>query len=333
MLAANLVAMLLLQRWLDSGGGPLARDVIFLATADEETGGPWGVHWVLEHYPELRQAEFALNEGGRIRVLDRPLYAAVQTTEKVSHVLHVEARGTSGHASIPVADNPLVHLGAALATIGAHREPVELNATTREFFARLGTVWHDEEERRAMLDVASPEPAHQERGVRILSRVPAFDALLRNSISPTALGGGVSLNVIPAEAWAKLNVRTLPGNRISAVIDRLRTAIDDPRVTVSLEGEDVADPPASSFTSPLFEAMAATAEALLPGLVVVPYMSTGATDSAVMRQAGVECYGLIPFPMPQEEENRMHSHDERIHVDALLFGTRFLFETLKRVAS
>lgn len=334
MLAANLVTMLLLRRWLDAGGGQLSRDVIFLATADEETGGPWGIDWVIATHPELIRAEFAINEGGRTRIIDgKPLYVAVQTTEKVSHALEVVARGTSGHASIPLPDNPLIHLGRALATVGAHHEPVRLNATTREFFARLGTVWPDEAERRAMLDVASSEHAFVERGARVLAQVPVMNALLRNSISPTMVEGGVGVNVIPAEARATINVRTLPATGIEEVIDRLQAMIADDRVEVRKLGGAAHDPPPSSFTSPLFEALVGTADELLPGLLVAPYMSTGATDSAVMRNFGVQCYGILPFPMDQEDENRMHSHDERISVDSLLFGTRFLFSAVRRVAS
>ncbi len=334
MLAANLMTMLLLRRWLDAGGGPLTRDVIFVATADEETGGPWGIDWLIASHPEMIRAEFAINEGGRTRIIDgKPLYAAVQTTEKVSHVIELSARGTSGHASIPLPDNPLIHLGRALAAIGGHHEPVQLNATTREFFGRLGTVWPEEAERRAMLDVASDDHAFVERGARVLARLPVMSALLRNSISPTMLSGGVQVNVIPAEARATLNVRTLPGERIDDLVDRLQLLIADPRVELKKLGDPAYDPPASSFESPLFEALVATAGDLLPGLLVVPYMSTGATDSAVMRDFGVQCYGILPFPMDQEDENRMHSHDERISVDSLLFGTRFLFSAVRRVAS
>lgn len=333
MLAANLMTMLLVRRWLERGG-VLQRDVIFLATADEETGGPWGVHWVMEHHGDQLEAEFAINEGGRVRIVGgRPLYAAVQTTEKVSHVINLIARGTSGHASIPLPDNPLVHLGRALTQVGAHHERVQLNDTTRQFFRVLSPVWPDEAERRAMADVSSDDHALQERGARIIAQIPALDALMRNTISPTVLQGGRMANVIPAEARALLNVRTLPGERIEDVAERLSAVIADARVEVEIEDHPKFDPPPSSFESPLFHALSAVAGELLPGLVVAPYMSTGATDSAVMRTHGMHCYGLLPFPMDQEDENRMHSHDERIAVDSLLFGVRLLFGTVRRVAS
>src|SRR3712207_1267422 len=142
MVAANLVAMLLLKRHVVDAGGTLSRDVVFVANADEEASGRLGMAWLLEHHPELARAEFALNEGGRTRVVGgRALYLAVQNTEKVPHVVTVTARGPGGHASVPLPGNAIGRLGRALDRIAAHREPVQLNATTRRFFAELARVW------------------------------------------------------------------------------------------------------------------------------------------------------------------------------------------------
>src|SRR3954469_13883145 len=106
MLAVNLMTMLLIKREQLDQRAVLSRDLVFLATSDEESGGAYGMEWVIAHHPELVDAEFALNEGGRIRIVDgRPLYAAVQTAEKVSNVVVLRARGPGGHASIPVAGN------------------------------------------------------------------------------------------------------------------------------------------------------------------------------------------------------------------------------------
>src|SRR3954452_2396578 len=134
MLATNLVTMLRLKRELDATGRVLDRDVVFVATSDEEMGGSIGLEWLLECQPALVAAEFALNEGGRIRVVDgKPLYAAVQTTEKASHVVTITARGPSGHASIPLEGNAVARLARAAAIITAHAEPVRLTPTVREF--------------------------------------------------------------------------------------------------------------------------------------------------------------------------------------------------------
>src|SRR5688572_24344970 len=93
MLAANLEAMLLLKRHVVDKGGTLSRDVIFVANSDEETSGEWGMGWLIANHPDLIKAEFALNEGGRVRIVGgKRLYVAGQNTEKVPHTVTLTAR-------------------------------------------------------------------------------------------------------------------------------------------------------------------------------------------------------------------------------------------------
>jgi acetylornithine deacetylase/succinyl-diaminopimelate desuccinylase-like protein len=260
----------------------------------------------------------------------RALYLAVQNTEKVPHVLTVTATGPGGHASVPLPGNAVARLGRAIARIGAHREPVRLTPTTRRFFAALAAVWPDAAERRAMADVTAPHPRRVARGARVLGRTPVFDAVLRTGISVTMLEGGIRSNVIPTEASATLNVRTLPGASVDGVVARLTRAVADPlvRVAVAERGEDA---PASSFESAMFTAIADAARALDPALAVVPYLSTGATDSARLRQLGIQALGVLPFPMTQGDEDRMHGNDERIPLESLHFGTRLIYGALYNV--
>jgi acetylornithine deacetylase/succinyl-diaminopimelate desuccinylase-like protein len=332
MLAANLMTMLLLKRNVIDRGATLSRDVIFVANSDEEAGGEWGMGWLIANHPELIKAEFALNEGGRTRIVQgKPLYVAVQNTEKVSHVVTVTAKGPGGHASIPLAGNAVVRLGRALAAIGDYRAPVHMLPTTREFFSQLSKVWPNRDEKLAMADVASADPARVQRGARTLAKIPVFDAVIRTGISPTIVGGGIRTNVIPTEVSAKLNVRTLPGQSVDSVVARLRTLVNDPLVDIVVTDRGQ-DSPASDFRSPMFVALAASAKALDPGLSVVPYLSTGATDSARLRIWGMQAYGVLPFPMNQDDEDRMHGNDERIPLASLEFGTKMIYGAVSMVA-
>jgi acetylornithine deacetylase/succinyl-diaminopimelate desuccinylase-like protein len=332
MLAANLVTMLLLRRHVLDAGGALARDVVFVATSDEEASGEFGMGWLLAHHPELVRGEFALNEGGRTRVVrGRPLYVAVQTAETVPHVVTVTARGDGGHASVPLPGNPVFRLGRALAAVGAWRPPTVVTPTTREFFAELARVWPDRGEARAMADVVSRDPNRVRRGALVLRRVPTFDAVLRAGVSAVMTRGGIRSNVIPAEASATLDVRTLPGQSVDAVVARLRRAVGDPLVTISVT-ERGDDAPPSDHASPMFRAIADAVRALDPGMATVPYLSTGATDSARLRAWGMQAFGVLPFPLSQDDEERMHGNDERVPVASLLFGTRLIYEAVRRVA-
>lgn len=331
MLAANLETMLLLKRHVVDAGGTLSRDVIFVANSDEEAGGDWGMGWLIEHHPELVRAEFALNEGGRTRIVQgRPLYMAVQNTEKLSHVVEVVAKGPGGHASVPLRQNVIFRLGRALSAIGAHREPVYVTPTTREFFSQLSKVWPSKLEKQAMADVASRDSGRQQRGARVLANIPVYDAVLRNGISATIVAGGIRSNVIPTEATATLNIRTLPGLSLDSVLRRLARVVNDSLVEFRVTDRSE-DAPASDFSSPMFTAIAEATKAVNPQMVVVPYLSTGATDSARLRKMGMQAYGILPFPMNQDDEDRMHGNDERVPLESLLFGTKVIYGAMWRV--
>jgi acetylornithine deacetylase/succinyl-diaminopimelate desuccinylase-like protein len=332
MLAANLVTMLLLKRQRLAGGGALSRDVVFLATSDEEAGGEWGMGWLVKHHPELLDAEFALNEGGRTRIIEGgQRYVAVQCAEKVSHIVTVTAHGSAGHAAIPLPDNAIFRLVRALETLSRYAEPVMLTEITRKFFARLSEVWPSDAERLAMTDLVSTDPKRVEAGAALLSKIPVFNAVLRNGISPTVVEGGKQFNVIPASAVAVLNVRTLPGHSIDKVVNRLRAIVSEPGVTIEIthRGDEG---PASDPGSEMFGAIAGAAQALDPKIAVVPYLSTGVTDSARLRRLGVKAYGVLPFPILQSDEERMHGHDERVPLDSLHFGTRLIYDAIERIA-
>ncbi|MEO5579992.1 MAG: M20/M25/M40 family metallo-hydrolase, partial [Gemmatimonadaceae bacterium] len=333
MLAANLMTMLLLKRAIDHQGLTLERDVMLVATSDEEAGGQDGMLWLVENHRDLLDAEFAINEGGRTRVIDDgKRYLAIQTAEKVSHMVSATARGPAGHAAIPLAGNAVFALANALGKLSAYREPVTLIDTTRKFFSGLATVWPNPAEAIAMRDLVSDDPGRAGKGADTLASVAVFDAVIRNGVSPTRLSGGVAGNVIPAEATAELNVRTIPGQRIEDVIRRLEACIGDPSIQLEItsHGEEA---PASDAGSAMFRAIANAARVLDPEMSVVPYLSTGATDSAHLRRLGIESYGILPFPMVQADEERMHGHDERVPVKSLHFGTRLIYESMLEVAA
>jgi acetylornithine deacetylase/succinyl-diaminopimelate desuccinylase-like protein len=332
MLAANTMAMLLIQRSAVGKGPTSARDIVFVATSDEEAGGSAGIKWLVENHRNLLDAEFAINEGGRTRIVSGgKRYLAIQTAEKISHMVTVTARGPAGHAAIPLEGNSIFRLARALERLSHYLEPVTLTGTTRRFFSDLASIWSDETERMAMSAVVSTDQEEQARGASILSRIPVFSAVIRNGISPTFLVGGVRGNVIPAEVSAVLNVRTIPGQSIDDVAARIRRVIDDDSVEVAIATRG-AEAPASDPGSAMFEAIAASARELDPSMTVVPYLSTGGTDSAALRRLGVNSYGILPFPMAQEDEERMHGHDERVPVASLHFGTRLIYESIRRVA-
>ena len=306
------------------------RDLIFLATADEESGGAFGMPWVIANHPRFVDAEFAINEGGRVRIVEgRTRYAAIQTAEKIPYVVTMKAIGPGGHASVPLEGMAIPRLARALAVVSSTRLPIALSPTTRAFFAKLGPIWPDRSFGEAMVEIAAKGDDADPRAVAQVARAPRFDALLRDTIAPAMLAAGTRHNVIPPSAQATLSLRVLPGHRPEAVLRHLAQIIDDPDVTLAIDSRGC-EAPASDLDSPLFQAMEAALAAIDPDIIAVPYLSTGATESAYLRAAGIQCCGILPFPLTEDDESRMHGNDERLAVEAFAFGARLISGTVTR---
>ena len=275
--AAAMVVMLTLKRLKV----PLDRDVIFVAEAGEEGTPETGIAYLVEkHWPEI-EAEFAIAEGGDLPVRDGRLrYVGVATTEKAPNTFRMIARGTSGHGSMPRLDNPIVHLAAAIAKVGAWQPPMRLLETTKAFFERTAAVSAPDE---AYLLTHLDDPAVQDT----LRRTNVtYNSMLRTSISPNIVKGGFRVNVIPGDAEATLDVRSLPGEDLDRLVVQLKELIDDPAVEIVRVPSNRPLAPPSPLDSELFRALERAGRAVYPGVPTIPMMLTGATDMAQLRAKG-----------------------------------------------
>ena len=333
MLAATLTSLVQLAAQRDR----LDRDIIFFATAGEEGGPTVGVDWVIEHHRALiGDAEFALNEGGRIRVQDgRVRTVNIQTTEKVYYNVIATATGTSGHGSVPLPDNALAALARAVNRVHEWRAPVRLIETTRIYFRRLAQIEDDPAMKQAMeqLTAEGASQAQVDAAAAVLSRDPLHNAVLRAGLSLTLLNGGFRSNVIPSEGRATFNMRIVPGEDANELVRMVNEVDGEAQVTFALEQPPVEAPPPSPVSTELFQAMEAAARTMAPSATVLPFMSTGATDGAALRAIGIPTYGILPMPLPMEDELRMHGDNERVPVPALGWATEYIYRVLRQVAS
>ncbi|PWT91170.1 MAG: hypothetical protein C5B56_04225, partial [Proteobacteria bacterium] len=241
MLAANLAAFIALKR----STLHLYRDVIFLATADEEQGGDASIKMLISKYWDKFAAGYALNEGGEVFVKDGKVqYVAVQASEKVPVNVAVIARGPSGHASRPTRDNAVVHLAAAIEKIANYSPPVHFTTIVRRYFEQLAPL-EDPEVSKWMRSLDTSDRG--DHAQRVISEAnPLWSSMMRDSIAPTMLSAGVRNNVIPAEARANLNIRLLPGNTIDALLAELSKLVNDPQIRFEVQPDaGLAAPPSS----------------------------------------------------------------------------------------
>jgi len=325
---AQLMTLVILKR----ASIPLKRDVIFLATSDEEIGAGVGAGWFAERHADLiRDAEFLITEGGTTRANERGGidYYGVGTTEKSPFWLDVTAHGTPGHGSRPTPDNPAHHLVRALDRIADWRTPLVVTPGVERYFRDLAALESDSTRRRWFADIRAA--LRDSAAVRAITGDLTYNALLRNTVSITGLKGSDKTNVIPPVATAALDVRLLPGQDPAAFLAELQRVVGDTAVTFRPQGPSWPATESPTDTE-LFRAIEAAAHARDPGALVTTPMLAGFTDSHYFRRLGIATYGLGPFPLTVSESRGVHGNDERVSIEALHFGVRFLYDIVQRVA-
>jgi acetylornithine deacetylase/succinyl-diaminopimelate desuccinylase-like protein len=311
----------------------LKRDVIFLATSDEEIGGGVGAGWFVQNHPELVQnAEFLLNEGGTIRAdaNGRIEYYGVGTTEKSPFWLDVTARGTAGHGSRPTPDNPVHRLVRALNRIASYQTPLVVTPAVDRYLRDLSAIESDPVRRAWLADVRTA--LRDTAAVRALTGDLTYNALLRNTISITGLQGSDKTNVIPPVARAALDVRLLPGQDPQAFLADLERVVGDSGVAITPQGPNWPATESPSETE-LFRAITAAARERTPNAVVTTTPLAGFTDSHYFRRLGIVSYGVAPFPLNQAESRGVHGNDERVSLANLTFGVHFVYDVVARVVA
>lgn len=327
---ASLMTMLLLKR----SGVTLDRDVIFLAEAGEEGSVQVGIEYMVrEHLPEI-EAEFCIAEGGSvIRSGGKPQYGSVQTTEKIPNRIRLVAKGVAGHGSVPLRSNAVVHLARAIASVADWQTPMRLNETTRAFFERLATISSAEDAARYRALLKGDESGAVQEFLAV--HQPRYHSSLRTSISPNMMAAGYRVNVIPSEAEATLDIRSLPDEDMPRFLDQLRKVINDPAITVeTAPGHSRPGAPPSSIGTEAFQVIESAIKRHY-GVLTLPTMSTGATDMAYLRAAGIQCFGI--GPMVDFEDGAKgygaHSDQERILEEALYLFVRFNWDIVVSLAA
>ena len=323
--AANLEVFLLLHRLKV----PLDRDVILLAEAGEEGTTQFGIDYMVANHWNDIACEFALNEGGNTPEENGKVsYVGVSTTEKVPRGIKLVARGTSGHGSAPRMDNAIVHLAAAVAKVGTWEAPMRLNETTRRFFEQLARISPPEQ---AQLFAHVEDPAAQQK---LHATEPGYYSMLRTSLVPTIINGGFRSNVIPAEAEARIDVRALPDENMTALKAELARLINDPQVEIIDAETQFARPatPPSGLSTDAFHALERAQQKVFPGVPTIPIMQAGATDSSELRAKGVQAYGL-GTPSSMNDRSRIHGNDERVDIKGFGKFVEFLYAATVDIAA
>jgi len=311
--------MLAVARHFKRTGIVPPRDLVFAFVADEESGGAFGAHWLVDNRPDLFDGVGeAIGEVGGFSITvpsrdggERRLYL-IETAEKGMLWMRLTARGRAGHGSMVHDDNAVTLIADAVARLGNHRFPLVMTDTVAQFLAAVT------EETGLDFDSTDPEATLAKLGP--MARM--LGAVLRDTANPTMLKAGYKANVIPATAEAVVDCRVLPGRQ--AAFEREVDELIGPGVAREWISE--LSSYETGFDGELVDAMNDALLAVDPDARTVPYMLSGGTDAKAFAKLGIRCFGFAPLRLPPELDFSalFHGVDERVPVDALEFGARVL---------
>lgn len=306
-----------------------ARDIIVALTADEEGGGPYnGVNWLIANHRDLIDAEFCLNEGGwGEEAGGKKIANDLQISEKYVLNFRFEVRNKGGHSSMPVPDNAIYHLAAALDRLGKFGFPLKTNEVTAEYFKQMATL----NKGAVKEDMEKVAAGDQQAMARIAKISPAWNSTLRTTCVATMLEGGHALNALPQLAAANVNCRVLPEDSVEYVESTLNKVVADDQVKLTKLG-DFKKGPASPMRPDVMKAVGRLTDTMWPGVPTIPIMVMGATDGRMLRIAGIPTYGVQGFFMDRDDI-RFHGRDERMGVQSFYEGQQFLYELVKTLSA
>ncbi len=308
---------------------PLKRDIIFLATADEEVGDT-GSAWILEQHPELLQgAEYLITEGGSNLIHPgRGVIYGIGVGEKAPFWIRMAAVGRGGHGSIPIPGSATHRLARAMQRVVDWRPPVRLLSVVEEYFHEMARL-EDEPRASQFRDIrrALDDPAFAEA----LLDDEDLAYMLHDTVSLTVMRGSEQTNVIPDRAYCQLDVRLLPGQDPKTFLSELRAVVGDE--TIQLEAiSRYRTPNFSPTDTELYRIIERTVGKHSPGALVVPSLNSGYTESQMYRPLGIKCYGFAPIELPPALDATQHAANERVPVEQIRRGVKMLYEIVALAA-
>jgi acetylornithine deacetylase/succinyl-diaminopimelate desuccinylase-like protein len=322
----QLLALIDLKR---SGAKPDC-DLIFLATADEESGADCGVEFLLRDHADDFQAGLVLNEGSNVvsGVIPDRVIAMISPAEKGPCWMRLKRKGIPGHGSTPHGQNPLEKMTAAVNRLLEHAQPYTVTPIVAEYFNKMA----------AGLEFLQPYAVdgNAETLLRILKTtgliaVPQINAMLRNTISLNSMHSGNKVNVIPSYAEADIDTRLLPGQGVEDWINLVTSLLADKEIEIEfiMKGEGNA----SDHNTDSYRTIEKALQDHYPGCIAAPYLMLGTTDSRFFRERGTLSYGFSPAVIPSDHVKTVHGIDEKIAAKSMIKWTEVYTDVIRRLCT
>ncbi len=304
------------------------RDIIFLATCDEEVGGKNGLEYMLSQVREISDASFVLSEGGCIIDEEGCLHAQISVDEKKLSQFFLKAIGTGGHGSVPHNDNANEKIVKAAQAIISYDWPFKPTGIVNAYMNGL----FKGKKGKGFTYTNLKEMLKNKYFRNFVENNPVYNSLLRNTVTITILKGGEKVNVIPAASQAYFDARLLPNESHETFFRKIKKLCGSD-VEIEQIGPDTGKSISSGYNNGYFNGIRKIVNKFKGPIPVLPFLMTGASDMRYLRNLGIPCYGFFPATFKADEILRMHGKNERISVEALKEGLEGTYEILKFLSS
>jgi acetylornithine deacetylase/succinyl-diaminopimelate desuccinylase-like protein len=303
-------------------------DLVFLATADEESGSDCGAEFLLRDHPVDFKAGLLLNEGSYVNsgILPGRLVAMISPGEKGPCWFRLKRRGIPGHGSTPHNQNPLERMTAAVSRLLVHKNAPVVTPIVAEYFRKMADG----------LDYLQPYAADGKESTLIkaieengLMNTPRIRAMLQNTISLNSLHSGNRVNVIPSYAEAEVDTRLLPGQSISEWVNFVKDQLADNEIEIEFISKGEGN--SSDNNTESYRTIEKVLGEHYPGAITAPFLMLGATDSRFFREKGITSYGFCPAVVPMDHMKSVHGIDEKIAVESMVKGTEVYADIIGRL--
>jgi len=305
----------------------LNRDLVFIATADEEAGGSYGAGWMIENHPEVfKGAGYLINEGGSGLKIDTETVFSIEVTQKVPVWLRLIATDEPGHGSSPRTTSSVSRIVHALNLVRENPFPARIIPAVDTYLKSLSLNMTGQYA-QAFADIKTAIK-QDDFLPKLQNFSPSYHALTRDTCSLTMLKGSQKINVVPPIAQAEVDCRMLPDRSSDEFIQDFKNLVKPAGVKVELV---LAFAPAVSSTeSELFQHIKSMTASMHPGSRVAPAVSTGFTDSHFTRELGIDSYGFNPIIFDPNDFSGVHGNNERVKVSSYLQGTEDLHQIVRQ---
>ncbi len=310
----------------------LPRQTIYLAFGhDEEIGGEQGAAKVAEYFHQKKlQFEFIIDEGGgmaqEIFPKMKKTIALVGMAEKGDLNIELSVEDKGGHSATPPGETAIDILAKAITKINKHPMPARLQYPTDEMLSILAP--HIDFKTKFAI---RNKWLFRRKILKEISKNPGMNALVRTVMSSTIIYGGVKENALPTSATANINVRILQGDSIESVIEHIRKTINDDLVMVTAKKPYHNASPITPPTSRVWDVLNKTINEIYTGVVVVPFLTPGTTDSRHFAAPGTNIFRFMPFTITPENKDQLHGINERISIKEYRQAIRFFTGLIKNI--